>query len=138
MQSPRRIWGVVVSLKCNIKGSCHPCWACITWWPFVHVVVSLAGAWYERFFASVVIHCLLVKKWWFLVEENPCVLPPSCCYFPMKSWGGGRGAPSRTSGAVHGELLLSIHGAASQRRFPAVTQPSRLLHLLSQMGKNQG
>lgn len=24
MQSPGRIWGVITSLKCNIKGNCHP------------------------------------------------------------------------------------------------------------------
>lgn len=50
----------------------------------------------------------------------------------MKNWGRGTGALSRTGGAVHGELLLSTHSAASERGFPAVTQTSRLLRLLSQ------
>lgn len=32
---------------------------------------------------------------------------------------------------------MSIHGAASERRFIAITQPSRLLHLLSQQNFKQ-
>lgn len=31
----------------------------------------------KNFSPGVVIHFLLVKTWWLLGEQNPCVLPPS-------------------------------------------------------------